>query len=839
MLETWIKKTWKGLVEFDSRRFRWLGIFPPGIWITFIVVALVGSRLLSLNAHQPEHLKERVAAFGSVAWLMKEAQFNHDFSRFTYVTSMDTRGAGLFLCDKATGKKQLVNIEKDGRGHDSDEFDLSAWPWSPDGNSFTYSMNGSLFICPVYSNAATVELDLGTRAVPSDVIWLNPSEIVWLEGETLSHAKKTSIGRWTIQRFSFQGQITNLTAVDLHRIAWLQDNLICRLDLSQDTVGTNYPAISSSDVDALPLTNDLVLWLDASTLQLANGGQVTKLADLSPSMNSAFANQKPPTYNAPGSPSALNGKGTIHFSSASSITNASGLRTGRSLGITGNQSRTVFAVMRRIVGKSMVVGFGDGGNRGAYFGLCDQYDGLYLPAGVLMDNKMPAAPRTWNILSVIYDGYSQKGFVNGAEKGTTTFNLDTADLPVELGARTIEGDKQFRAAASDGDFAELLVYDRALSRLEHRQVETYLAEKWLGAKPLSLQSPLVWLNPGLDGVKAFSYSKETGEFLITCSNNDQSSLWWLKTSLGENTNSTQIMQSHILEGVQWIGARKFAYVGDQGLIMAELPEERSDLLLKHAKIGWLKAAPGQNKILFWGNVSNEPANGMWEYDLDSRQLSSIIPYSKYPSAFAKEINFSIGSIKLASGQSISYTVFPPANFDRRKKYPLVLGDTSIYNPFYKANMAACGAYVVMVNRPSWYVDIEKWEENVRAVYEHLKHDPCIDANRIYLLAISHETKYLSQCLEKTPGICKGAIFLDPIDLPDFSHSPTFQNRPKILISIGSVGADEDDLKKFQQDAMQSGVIVEFIMHPDENHLLVGTDAYLARLQAISHFINGE
>jgi hypothetical protein len=846
MLETWLKKTREGMVEHGSKPFRWMRVFPPGVGIVMAVVAVVGGRLLWVNAQRPEHLQEITAAFGSVSLLNSPAQFNHDLNQFTYVATTDTRGVGLFLCETATGRKRLVGVQKDGSGSWHDEFDLRVWPWSPDDSSFIYSMRGSLFVCPVDTNSPSVELNLGTKTLATDVIWLNSLEFVWLEGETFCHAKRPQDGQWTIQRLPHQGRVSSLTAVDAHTIAWLQEDFICRLDWSQDLTGTNNPFVPlSSEAYALPQTNSLVLWLDASTLQLSNEAPVKVLADLSRRKNSAFINHNPPIFNAPGSSSALNGKGTIHFESGDSLLNATGLKTSKHLGITGSQPRSVFAVIRRNNGRQMLVNLGAPGEVGIYFGLCDQSDSLYLPAGWgAADSRFGRLPARWNILEATYDGASQGSYVNGSSLGKKPVALKTADKSVEIGLRTGSERSLTNAVASDGDFAELLVYDQVLSFTEQRQVEDYLSAKWFGSRPLSASCSFIWLDPKMTGLTGFNYSRETGRLLISRAENGRDTLWRMETGKGSLGEPTQILQGRFLRDAQWTGPREFAYtsreIGHQGLQMADLSGKQNAPLFQRGNIGWFKVTPDQKKVLFWGNVSNEPAAGIWQYDIGSGDLRSIIPGSEHPSAYAKKITPYNGFIRLPSGRNVYCTIYPPANFNRHKKYPLVIGDTLIADPIHgqwlQSGIAACGAYVVFVNRNSWYGEIDKWEENVRAVHKYLKRDPCIDPERVYLFGASAETRYMSECLERTPGLWHGAIFLNPSSLPDFSKSLPLQGRPKILISAGSEEREDERLKHFQQDAVQSGVLADIIIHPSETHRMVGTAGKLARLQAIKHFI---
>jgi acetyl esterase/lipase len=201
-----------------------------------------------------------------------------------------------------------------------------------------------------------------------------------------------------------------------------------------------------------------------------------------------------------------------------------------------------------------------------------------------------------------------------------------------------------------------------------------------------------------------------------------------------------------------------------------------------------------------------------------------------------------GSLKLASGRSLNCTIYPPANFDRHKKYPLVLGYTVIdmttegHEQFWMQDLAACGAFVAFADRNRWFKDIEKWEPTVMDIYQSLSQDPCIDTGRVYLFAASAETPYLSQCLTHSPGLWKGAIFVSPTGLPDFSKAPFFQTRPRILLTGGSEDHLVEQRKAFQEKALQWGVTVDVVNHPGEIHTILGNNARLERITAIMHFI---
>ncbi len=170
----------------------------------------------------------------------------------------------------------------------------------------------------------------------------------------------------------------------------------------------------------------------------------------------------------------------------------------------------------------------------------------------------------------------------------------------------------------------------------------------------------------------------------------------------------------------------------------------------------------------------------------------------------------------------------------------MIGDTTITDPIYgepfMTGMAACGASVAVVERPNWGAGIEQWAQKIQALYAQLKRDPTVDTRRVYLFAASAETKYLSQMVEYSPGSWRGLILLNPGMLPDFSKLPQFQVRPKVLLDAGGEEHMEGRFKKYQQDALASGAVVEFYTHAGETHRTVGIDAKLERARELKHFI---
>ncbi len=823
--------------------WRRITFLRSGAGLAAIVVVLVGLRLLLIQIGRPAHAKQIADAFGSVKLFYGAMQFNHQGSQFTYTATSD-QGYGLFLCDAATGRKQLIHEEHVlGPWHTA--FAFYAWPWSPDDSVFIYALHDKLVIQPADTNKAPVELAVEYNAV-SDLVWLNPTQFVYTaNGTNLCCAQRQSDGQWQQQELLHGNGISSLTASDTNTVAWLQDGLICRLNLAAGAGGkSNLPAAATPDTNAKPPTDGLKLWLDASTLKQADQTPVPVLNDSSPSVNDAVANGTPPTYNGSESPLALNGNGTIHFTSAD---NATGLKTRTPLGITGNAPRTIFAVMRHDAAGVMRINIGDYGARFGYFGLEEEDRFVYLPRlWNRWANRVVTRLPAWNVLDVVYDGNSQSAYIDGVLRGTNNVRVDTADKQVEIGLRSASTTAT-NAAGADGDFAELLIYDRALDVGDRHQVEDYLKTKWVGNRLLSPKSPLVWFNPQMQGLTGFSYSKETGTFLLNKSENGKSSLWRFDPQAGQ---PIQIDAASSIQNAQWIGKDRCAYVemasGHGGVVLADASIGQKTSLFEGGNVRWLLATPDGGKLLMVGIFSNEPAAGIWQYDLASRQLRPVVPYSDFPSVYAQDIAPQIKPIKLPSGRSVNCTIYSPPHFDRRKKYPLLIGythpGTVINGGFGRLGLPAvaeCGAYVAVVNRASWDNGIEQWDEMVTGVCKGLEKNPNIDFNQVYVFAASKETHYLSECVAKSPGLWKGAILLDPGELPDFSKSPPFQQRPKILISAGGEEHEEDRLKQYQEESLKSGVMVKTVISPGESHFFVGNAGQLDRAKAMTRFIFDE
>ncbi len=847
---------WRGVLRGVSALRRRSFILPAGGWVVVAVIALVGGRGLQVAASGAGRRAEIAKAFGSVGLFYGRPQTDQTGERLTFVQQGE-RGLALFLCDTTTGRRRLVHEEKDTYAKH-----LRAWPWSPGGDFFVYSAAGKIVVCRADSGETAGMVGIPAEIV-IDLVWLTRNSFVYVaEDKNLRLVQQQANGEWkTAFRYASaydKGKPGFLAAIDTNTVAWLQDDIVWRMSLAETGTNRSGGQAASGATSAAPPLENLVLRLDASTLGQAEGAPVALLADLSPSANDAVVNGTAPTYNAPGGPGALNGKGTLHFSSTPAITNSAGLKTSRTLPVTGAAPRSVFAVVRREAGRQMIISIGLAGKNGAYFGVCDRNDSAYLPTGwVLGDNRIPALPPGWRLLEVVYDGTTAYAYVNGGLKGMKVSDFATAARALELGLRSPGAAGKY-AIGSDGDLAELLVYDAALSTSQRQQVEAYLGGKWLGlgnpAESVPQKTAVPWFHPDAGGITSLSYSKDTRQFMLSRAEVGGSVLCCWAPGEGKSQETFRLARAPSLQDVRWVGEKQCAFVSrakDDGSAVMTTSSSggAADPLFACRDLTAMLATPDGKRLTVTGAVSNEPSAGIWQYELSSQTLHCVVPYGDHPSPLARRVEAQHGTLALPSRRRLDYYLFRPPDCVRRehKKYPVLIGDTvfvekePLYQnrprgPLWAQAIADCGAFVVIVNRATWWGGIEHWEEDVMGLREHLARSARIDTQRMFLFGASAETSYVNQVVAKHPELWRGVILLNPGALMELPTLARGKPVPRMLISLGELEQGEKRTAQFQADAARCGMPVEYIVHKGEEHWLQSKPAVLERTRAMVRFI---
>jgi hypothetical protein len=367
---------------------------------------------------------------------------------------------------------------------------------------------------------------------------------------------------------------------------------------------------------------------------------------------------------------------------------------------------------------------------------------------------------------------------------------------------------------------------------------------------LNLQNAM----PANTTLHGFSYSRQAGQFLLNCNEDGTNSLW----SFDMNNPSSGLRQedsaANPVENGAWISTSPGGWVGqiDDNLFARLRPGSNPRRIVSRANIDAFTVSSDGRRIFIFGTIKDEASSGLWQYDIASGQLSCVVPESDYPSPYAVHEKDSRYSLQLPSGQSLDCVVYPPADLSRQShsslwphKYPLIIGNTDFgvvvrggHGRLWIPAMTACGAYVVVINRaPDWWNGIEKWGDNVTAVYNQLANTLPIDKSRVFLFVVSAETHFMPKLVEANPAPWRGIIYINPSgELPDFSKSPAFELRPRILISAGGLEQEDEMFKQYQEQALQSGALVDYFISPGEGHHFVGNASQLQRTKAMVHFV---
>ena len=125
------------------------------------------------------------------------------------------------------------------------------------------------------------------------------------------------------------------------------------------------------------------------------------------------------------------------------------------------------------------------------------------------------------------------------------------------------------------------------------------------------------------------------------------------------------------------------------------------------------------------------------------------------------------------------------------------------------------------------------------VYHHLLEDKSmrIDDRHVFLFARSIENKSLSTMLATNASPWRGMIGLSGMpDLPE--NSSKLLGSPRILISLEDFGSTNEleALQKYQAEAYQYGLAVDFFIHKDAPHDFSSKQSLSLRNQAMVTFI---
>ena len=237
------------------------------------------------------------------------------------------------------------------------------------------------------------------------------------------------------------------------------DSLVMCLDASNNK---SYPT-------DLPVKNGLLLWLDAaddSTFSYSSGTVVSQWRDKSGLNN--HTNQSNVAYQPQ--------RNTFTNSRKTTVFNSSYLTTQTNI-LKAYTSYTKIAVVKQTsnaVGN--IIGKSTGANTTFWYNGSNNIR-LYHNSSTILTSSVATTLNTWSILSGLFDSnlLNANIYVNGSSGGSATsptVTQITTDSDVEIGG--FNGAGNYFA----GEISEILIYNRALSLTELKQVHTYLGQKW-------------------------------------------------------------------------------------------------------------------------------------------------------------------------------------------------------------------------------------------------------------------------------------------------------------------------------------------------------------------------
>jgi hypothetical protein len=349
-------------------------------------------------------------------------------------------------------------------------------------------------------------------------------------------------------------------------------------------------------------------------------------------------------------------------------------------------------------------------------------------------------------------------------------------------------------------------------------------------------------------LEGFSFSQDTGKFLLLCRDQKGDSLFGFQPEnkgvlggvrAGSCSNLCRISSKpNSVEKALWINnERGVAYLmqdlGQRTLfIKTNAFADPVPLLARGSVISF---AVSSNQIFVAGSLTNEPP-GIWQYDPVSESLNCVYSSQEHPFKYTKYIVPLCKSVTNASGKEITYHLWEPVRSSNAKKSPLLIGRSLYSWEIYPEVAANGGAFFVNVDRPGYEsANIDPWDEDVMAVYEELAKDSRIDTNAVFLYGSSAQTGGLVPLVAQKPDLWKGVILFNATSFPHLSGL----HLSKILIDDGMDDAGTiESVIKYQQTAAEAGVPVTLALHKDAGHVYWANSTKREQAQQLARFLFG-
>jgi hypothetical protein len=805
---------------------RKFGNLPTGVKIGLLVVVLMAGRYGWICANRPPHRREITLAHATKIFF-NGPQADAAGQHALYVATAE-HGIGVFMADMATGRTTEISAtNQTARGMAYHDF--TVWPWAPDGRAFIHTEDGEI----VLAKPETPQTQ--TRLRPQNPVhslaWINPRSFVCQEADDLLYRfDQQAEGSWKEERLwsaesvlrsdtaEFRGSNEHIAkGIDSREVSptspvnwssgrtvtpiWVQYHFRGAAWSVADYAVSSGPASANTDPRDWRLlgSNDGDHWtvLDARIKEAFTAHSQRK--------EYAFLNHTPYWFYR------------LDISATANATPTNVIMGGFELWTPGDFDQAS-AIAENTPDEGAAKAFD--GSTGTKW-----YNNAYPPPcwlqysfgggaawavtqyQVASANDSPERdPKNWQ-LQASDDGIdwttldTRTGEMFDSRFQTKTYSVTNATpyrcyrlLVSRTAARSFNkmqlSELELEAADADGRLTDV-------SRLRH---------PFSGAFSLAgiSNNTVVWGNDcglwtmGLNGgaplllmdfrraapeltLHGCSYSPDTGKFLLSCAEGTNNCLrvYDPRTPdaklqvIDSIADVRDAVWTHAGNNHGWVGREEHAWMAQSDLSAA--PKG----FLPYGRIEAIDVVDGGRQIFLRGAVSNEPSAGIWQYDVASGRLQSVAPYADAPSSYAT-YRHTLSDYLLEDSKK--YAIYISAGYYRNphRHYPLILGSTDenmidgdAYGRNWAKAMADAGAFVVMARHYRWDASANRWMANLASAYDHITSHLPIDQQRVYLLAVQHESQWVPQALAKWPGRWRGAILVAPVTLPELSNPSPF------------------------------------------------------------------
>jgi dienelactone hydrolase len=348
-------------------------------------------------------------------------------------------------------------------------------------------------------------------------------------------------------------------------------------------------------------------------------------------------------------------------------------------------------------------------------------------------------------------------------------------------------------------------------------------------------------------LKGFSYSRETGQFLLSCTGKGQDSLWRL-TPGEETLQETNLIATVKANVSRWLpGGQGWVYFNqDRQLLVQTNVSAEPVKVLEHGRIGSFAETPDGRHLVIFGTAGNEPASGIWEYDVTANTARCVAPAAEHGLQHViTGMRTQHHLIPVRAGGWFDLNIYKPIPFDRHRRYPVVVANTPAsgaepYLAQYALAVENAGAYFVDLDRRDWADNKgtqDAWADNEAQVINLLAQDPTIDRRRMVLISNCVESRWLGLYAAKYPWRCQGMFMLVGNQLPEPAILAAGQYPVTVFDSACDAWEGKGErLDKYQETAAGSGVAMDYQVHPNTQHDFVGQQAQRERLRALLHLV---